>query len=233
MQSISDKNIALITASAALLLLAWDASGLDLPMAQLFGGASGFSLQENWFLTNILHDGAKRLAWLLALLLCVGVWIPVAGLKKISFANRLQFAITTLLSVTVISSLKVISTTSCPWSLAQFGGVAHYSSHWAHLFTSDGGSGRCFPAGHASAGFAFFGGYFAFRHVSRTNARLWLVGALAAGLVLGLAQQMRGAHFMSHTLWTGWLCWCTAWLLNSLMRWFNFNGVTADLGEAG
>ena len=25
--------------------------------------------------------------------------------------------------------------------------------------------------------------------------------------LLGLAQQMRGAHFMSHTLWTAWLCW--------------------------
>jgi len=23
---------------------------------------------------------------------------------------------------------------------------------------------------------------------------------------------VRGAHFMSHTLWTGWLCWVTGWL---------------------
>ena len=31
---------------------------------------------------------------------------------------------------------------------------------------------------------------------------------------MGLAQQMRGAHFMSHTLWTGWLCWTTGWLVD-------------------
>src|SRR6218665_451834 len=43
-------------------------------------------------------------------------------------------------------------------------------------------------------------------------ARWWLAGALLAGLVLGGAQQLRGAHFMSHTLWTGWLCWSTGWL---------------------
>jgi len=35
-------------------------------------------------------------------------------------------------------------------------------------------------------------------------------------MVLGIGQQLRGAHFMSHTLWTGWLCWMTAWLSDPL-----------------
>ena len=39
-----------------------------------------------------------------------------------------------------------------------------------------------------------------------------LAAAVLAGLVLGGAQQVRGAHFMSHTLWTGWLCWTVGWL---------------------
>ena len=33
---------------------------------------------------------------------------------------------------------------------------------------------------------------------------------MLAGLVFGLAQQIRGAHYMSHTLWTAWLCWTVA-----------------------
>ncbi|MDB5892213.1 MAG: Membrane-associated enzyme (Acid phosphatase) superfamily [Polaromonas sp.] len=231
MQSSSDKRIAVITAGVAIVLLAWDAWGFDLPMAQWFGGLSGFPLQENWFLTNILHDGVKRLAWALALLLCLGVWFPQAALKRLQFSQRLQFAVTTLLAVTVVSSLKVFSATSCPWSLAEFGGIAHYASHWAHLFEHDGGSGGCFPAGHASSGFAFLGGYFAFRQASACMARKWLIGALIAGMVFGMAQQLRGAHFMSHTLWTGWICWVTAWGVNSLMRWFNFAAVTVDLAE--
>jgi len=111
----------------------------------------------------------------------------------------------------VVSSLKSLSATSCPWDLAEFGGVARYASHWA-LGMVDGGGGRCFPAGHASAGFAFVGGYFALRRRQPRAARLWLAASLAAGLVLGGAQQVRGAHFMSHTLWTGWLCWTTGWL---------------------
>ena len=34
----------------------------------------------------------------------------------------------------------------------------------------------------------------------------------------GMAQQARGAHFLSHTLWTGWLCWSTAWLTDVAAR---------------
>ena len=77
---------------------------------------------------------------------------------------------------------------------------------------SDGGSGHCFPAGHASAGFGFLGGWFALhRHLPRL-AGFWFLGALILGLTFGIAQQLRGAHFMSHTLWTAWICWMVAWL---------------------
>jgi membrane-associated PAP2 superfamily phosphatase len=37
--------------------------------------------------------------------------------------------------------------------------------------------------------------------------------AVLVGLGLGWVQQMRGAHFMSHTLWSGWVCWVTSSLL--------------------
>ena len=28
----------------------------------------------------------------------------------------------------------------------------------------------------------------------------WMAGAMAAGLIFGLAQQIRGAHYMDHTI---------------------------------
>ena len=49
-----------------------------------------------------------------------------------------------------------------------------------------------------------------FRRGEPGVARAWLAAVLVLGLALGIAQQMRGAHFMSHTLWTGWLCWAAA-----------------------
>jgi membrane-associated PAP2 superfamily phosphatase len=187
------------------LVLAWDAAGLDLPFARLAGTAGGFPWRDHWLLSAILHDGGRRLSWLLALGLCLAVWWPLGPLERLPQRRRLQLATTTLLAALAVSLLKVGSHTSCPWELSDFGGVAHYASHWT--LRPDGGAGHCFPAGHAASGFSFLGGYFAFRTIDPGLARRWLAAAFSAGLVLGLAQQWRGAHFMSHTLWTAGICW--------------------------
>ncbi|MBA3595302.1 MAG: phosphatase PAP2 family protein [Polaromonas sp.] len=225
MQKISRQGPALATALLTLVLMAWDLSSLDLTLAHWWGGSGGFPLQENWFLTTVAHDGARRAAWVVTVGLCVAAWWPPGWLKRLDFARRLQLAATPLLAVSLVSLLKSFSAISCPWGLAEFGGVAHYSAHWAQLLQLDGGSGGCFPAGHAASGFAFVGGYFAFRETSPFIARRWLASAVLAGLVLGAAQQMRGAHFMSHTLWTGWICWCVAWALDAVRVWAGQRGL--------
>jgi membrane-associated PAP2 superfamily phosphatase len=43
---------------------------------------------------------------------------------------------------------------------------------------------------------------------------------MVIGFVLGISQQIRGAHFMSHTLWTAWLCWTVGWLTDALLHHF-------------
>lgn len=192
-------------------LIAWDMSGLDLPMARWFGDGQGFALRSTWFMVHVAHEGARALAWLIVLGLALSIWWPMGALRRVAYERRVQLVVSALLALLVMAVLKRTSTTSCPWDLAEFGGVAHYVSHWA-LGVTDGGGGHCFPAGHASAGFAFLGVYFALRRALPHTARLCLAGALAAGFALGLAQQMRGAHFMSHTLWTAWLCWTASWI---------------------
>jgi membrane-associated PAP2 superfamily phosphatase len=49
--------------------------------------------------------------------------------------------------------------------------------------------------------------------------------------VLGLGQQLRGAHYMSHTLWTASLCWMAGLLLDLLMQ--RRRGARADAASAG
>ncbi len=202
---------ATLAALAAILL--WEAARLDLPLALLGGDAHGFALREHRLFATVLHEGGRRLSWLAATALCIGVWWPFGPLRRLDTSRRIQLAVSGLLAAGVISLLKSGSATSCPWDLREFGGLAHYVSHW-HWSEQDGGSGRCFPAGHASSGFAFIGGWFVFS-ASPVIARRWLWGSLAAGLLFGLAQQVRGAHFMSHTLWTGWICWVTAWAVDA------------------
>ena len=204
-----------LTLIALALLLLWDASGLDLALARLAGSPMGFPWRDHWFLVKVMHEGARSLSWVLVIALFAAIRWPVGLLRRSSPGERTQLAVTALLSALLISLIKYTSSTSCPWELQTFGGVAQHVSHWARG-VRDGGSGHCFPAGHASAAFAYLGGYFVFRRSSPAAARVWLVCTLVAGLALGLSQQLRGAHYMSHTLWTAWLCWVTGFAIDAL-----------------
>ena len=207
----------LVTVISLALVALWDAGGRDVALARWWGTAQGFAWRDSPFLVWYMHEAMRWLGWLLVLLLSVGVWFPVGVLRRVPIYRRVQLLISILASLALVAAIKRTSATSCPWDLALFGGVADYVSHW-RWGVRDGGTGHCFPAGHAAAGFAFVGGYFALYRDAPRAARWWLAVALVMGVLLGLAQQMRGAHYMSHTLWTAWLCWTTGWVVDCLVQ---------------
>jgi membrane-associated PAP2 superfamily phosphatase len=195
----------LVLALAALvLLLAWDASGADLWVARRWGAPAGFPWRDAWLTRGLLHEGGRLLAG--AVLIALGVDAlrrPAAGPSRRARAGWLGVVVVSLLSVPL---LKRVSATSCPWDLVEFGGHAQWVSHWA-FGVLDGGPGHCFPSGHAVAAFAFFGVYFLWRDHDRARARWALAGVWVAGLLLGGAQVVRGAHYPSHVFWSAWVCW--------------------------
>jgi membrane-associated PAP2 superfamily phosphatase len=198
-----------VAAMALLLLLLWDMSGLDLAVARLFAGPDGFPWRDSWVASRLLHEGGRAAAWCAMALLLVNVWRPlIAGPTQ---AERWRWLIVTLACIVIVPAFKRASASSCPWDLAEFGGVASYVSHW-RFGLSDGGPGHCFPSGHAVSAFGFLGGWFALRDSRPRLARIWLAAVCVLGVLFGGAQLVRGAHYVSHTLWTGWLCWmaCTA-----------------------
>ena len=199
------------TLAAALPIGAWDASGLDLPLERWFGTAQGFALTHDWWLEQLLHTDARRLAWLLLAALVVMIWRPLGPLRALPRSHRVGLVLGILLAAGVVQAIKRSTTTSCPWNLAQFGGSARHVSHWL-WGVRDGGPGRCFPAGHASTAFSFVAGWFWLRPWAPRAARRWLLASTALGLLLGAVQMLRGAHYLSHVLWAGWLCWLTGGL---------------------
>lgn len=199
-------------------LLLWDTSGADMALARWVGTPFGFPARNAPLLAVWMHEGGKALGWALVLGLLLAVRWPVGLLRRLPRARRWQLALGPLVAVAVITLLKQQSQTSCPWDLQPFGGTAPWVSHWVWGM-GDGGGGHCFPAGHAATAFCFLGGWFALRELSARAAWTWLAVAAMAGLVLGLGQQWRGAHFMSHTLWSGWICWMTGWATELLFAW--------------
>lgn len=190
-------------------LAIFDMLSLDLPLIRLFGTPSGFAWRDHWLTASVLHDGTRNAAWLLFVLLVIGIWRPIRIFASLSRRERLWWLGTTLLCVGLIPLLKRHNLSSCPWDLAEFGGMARHVSHWLPG-QPDGGPGGCFPSGHASTAFAFLAGWFVMRRSAPRTARVWLVLTVIIGLTLGWAQMMRGAHYASHSLWTAWICWAVS-----------------------
>ena len=205
------------------LTLAWDASGADLSTMSWLGSPQGFAWRDQWWLSSVMHTGAKQLAVLIYLgVLAMTLW-PLGIWRQLPRSHRLEIALGITLSLVVVTAIKRISLTSCPWDLQAFGGVASYVSHWS-WGQSDGGSGSCFPGGHASSAFAFMALSLPWlMSVDKDQQRLGqaMTGViLLTGLVLGLAQTLRGAHYPSHTAWTALVCAATAWANHGLFAWW-------------
>jgi len=204
---LDDRRAAALALLALLPLMLWEVAGGDMPLSRVFGSAQGFAWRNDWWMSTVLHDGTRHLAWLLAALLVLNVWRPLT--PALTRRERVWWLLATLAGAAVVPLVKHQSLTSCPWDLAEFGGLAHHVPHWLQLgplAVADGGGGHCFPSGHATSAFAFFSGGFALRRAHPVAARRWMLATLAFGLLLGGVQLVRGAHFASHTLWSGWLC---------------------------
>ena len=199
------------------LLVLWDATGFDLPLARWSGSPQGFALRQQPLFVLLSHELPRMAGAALLLALLVGVFKPWGFLCRLAPGERWQLWLSIAGGALAITVLKRLNHTSCPWDLAEFGGVARHVSHWLWGVRDEGG-GHCFPAGHASTAFAYLAGWFVLRRGAPRVAGRWLLAALLAGTVLGVAQQMRGAHFMSHTLWTAWICWAWGLALETALQ---------------
>ena len=113
----------------------------------------------------------------------------------------------------------------CPYDITHFAGhipyVKLFDQYPKNLNSPDGKfpRGHCFPAGHASGGFALLGfvGFFKNR---RKNILAFIV-AMTVGWLMGVYQMLRGAHFLSHNLTTMILALILVSSLNLLIKDFS------------
>ncbi|KAB7764595.1 phosphatase PAP2 family protein [Xanthomonas maliensis] len=173
-------------------------------------------LKDYWFTSGVIHHVGKWLstgAAISVLVLAIVAWCK-PGLRALRWpATYLVSAIA--VSTSLVSLLKSWTGMDCPWDLSRYGGTRAMIG----LFESRHGlaASGCFPAGHASAGYAWVALYF-FALALRPAWRFaGLFVGLAAGLIFGIAQQLRGAHFLSHDLWSLAVCWLTALALYAVM----------------
>jgi membrane-associated PAP2 superfamily phosphatase len=218
------RTLWLVWGALLALTLLWDWSGLDVGAMHLIGSAEGFALRDHWLLERWLHDRARTVGTAVF----IGLWVwalwPAATRPRWR-TDRLWIATLVTLNLMVVNLIKNSSLTSCPWDMTLWGGSAEVVSHW-RWGVSDGGPGRCFPGGHASAALAFApwvlalwwpspGGHTPSPRTARWALGLWLL----AVFVTGGTQTLRGAHYPSHTAWTAIVCCGISLLGWSLWQW--------------
>ena len=194
----------------ALVTLAAELSQVDLLLAEALYRWQGdaWHYRDHWLTEDLLHTGARKaliLIWLSLLLLRL-----TPSVRWRPYHNALSYLlISSMTGVLVVAWIKSWSQVDCPWSLHRFGGDLPYVAIFAER-PADMPLARCFPAGHASSGYGWFGCYFLALHYRPAWRWRVFAGVCLLGLVLGGAQQLRGAHFASHDLWTLGLSWLVA-----------------------
>lgn len=176
-----------------------------------------WSLNENLIAQHLIHIGGRRLsasAWLGVVLAWMVSW-RVPALREWR-RPLLYLWVSVLLSTVLVGAIKRGSGVDCPWDLLRYGGGRAYFG-WFSSRPAGMPAASCFPAGHAGAGYAWVALYFFF--LAQRPAWRWrgLVIGLIVGATFGFAQQLRGAHFLSHDLWTLMICWSIALLLHAVM----------------
>lgn len=166
-----------------------------------------FPLKHAPFLDQWMHTGLKWLMVAVALgSLCLSfIAFGVDRIKPYQKSFACVFIGMTI-STTMVALLKHYNLHGCPWDLQMYGGTLPFFD----LFSAPPlgiEAGRCFPAGHPSGGFALLAFYYAFGHHLPLFAKRMCYLALFAGSIMGLTQIIRGAHFLSHVLWSAWVVW--------------------------
>ena len=201
------------------LLLVFEPTRLDFAIARTFYAPdSGFIGRHSFWLEDILHDRAKQAVIIFGILAIVGFLISLVSKRLRTLRRRLGYLVLSLaLSTGIVTPLKQLTAVHCPWSLIEFGGKEQFTSLIEKRAPTEK-LGRCWPGGHASAGFSLIALFFFLRDRRPFNARIALAIALVTGSVFSVGRMMQGAHFLSHNLWTLLIDWticllCYRWLL--------------------
>lgn len=186
--------------------------------------------RDHWLASAVLHRGGRmvsQLAWIALLVAAIACWSRAGERTRCVRMRRvlLYLVLSGLLASTLIALLKQLTNVDCPWNLLRYGG----SLEFVGLFQPrppEMPRGVCFPAGHAGAGYAWVCLYFAALMWRPSWRWVGLAIGLLAGLLFGVTQQLRGAHFLSHDLCSLLLCWLVA-----LCVWWVMDGRTPRRGR--
>jgi membrane-associated PAP2 superfamily phosphatase len=199
-----------LLASALLILWLGNATNIDLALADAAFDrvTQTFPMQHAWIAEKFNHVILKAiLSALGALVVVLALWDTFRPYRSWDLSRRIGMRVVAMSAVLVplsISLLKRASASHCPWDLQRYGGTEPYV-RLLELMPAGVAPGHCMPGGHASSALWLIAiAAFWWPH-SRRKAISVGLAMLAFGGMVGWLQQLRGAHFLTHTLWSTWI----------------------------
>ncbi len=193
----------------------YDATALDKPALQRWMVYKYDKTSEFWF-----HRTAKVAVEIFGGLIFVFGVLGFFAKPLSPYRYRFLFLPCAMLMVALlVGGAKHFTNTYCPNQTVLYGGDKPYM-RLLEPYPADfhpAKKGKCFPAGHATAGFGLMALYFMFigRKIAR---RVGLAVGLGMGWTLGIFQMIRGEHFLSHTLFTMVASWLVILLTHQVFE---------------
>jgi membrane-associated PAP2 superfamily phosphatase len=170
----------------------------------------------------IFYDGFKKLYGVFVIGLLIALIFLKNNLIIKQYKKGLIIVLLSCILVPVfIGYLKSITNIPCPKN------IAHYSGNYPYvtLLTAYPSAFhqerriKCFPAGHASGGFALMSLFFLFK--LKKNRKIALATAVTIGWSTGTYKMLIGDHFIGHTVTTMILAWLVILLIAQGANKFN------------
>jgi len=207
----SNKSIIVTLILLVLSVVFLGISNVDSVVQDLF-----YNMQtQQWILSKsdqpyhfIFYKSIKILLILISILLLVSLLFFRKIKIVIQYKKGLMIVLFSLIFVTTISvEIKKHSNMPCPKHQIHYGGKYPDTVVWESYpkpYDSFEKT-KCWPAGHASAGFALLSLFFLFKR--KRNKYIGLIIGLSLGWSMGIYKMLIGDHYFSHTFISMLLAW--------------------------
>jgi membrane-associated PAP2 superfamily phosphatase len=184
--------------------------------------AGVFPMRHVWLTETFNHVILKSAFITLALVIVLRVVWDIARPGTWTWLRRFQLRVIALSAVlipTAISLIKQASDSHCPWDLQRYGGTEPYVRLFEYL-PAGISPGHCMPGGHASSALWMISLSVLFVPNRMLHATVVFAASLTFGISVGWLQQLRGAHVLTHTLWSAWIALLIVLIITTCLdRW--------------
>jgi membrane-associated PAP2 superfamily phosphatase len=218
-----NKQIILTTLILIVNVIFFGISDIDLTVQDYF-----FNTKTHMWIMNsymqpyemIFYTGAKRSLIVFALLLLfLSIIYRKTHLIKIYKKGIIVILLSAIFVPSITGLLKDHTNMPCPKNEIRYGGLYPRTAVW-ECYPRDFKlpQTKCWPAGHASGGFALLSLFFLFK--KRRNRLIALGISLSIAWSMGLYKMLIGDHFLSHTLITMFLAWLIILFLQKIVNFY-------------